>query len=232
MKEFSVFALFSCILISACQAGGIQPLKWFNDGRIQNAQGSEIQLNIQNAYDGIDYNENTYIAGFKIGKDGTNTPTIAKVANDLKNIQYWSFETIINDIFIYQNKLHIVDTGGVVTALANDTWQKSSLNFPKRSEVVYSNKKDHLIICHAASRQKAGSHSGSGCYAISPTQKQNWKMNFTWFDQTPRVCNGTLHTFEAMRKGGVFRAVDLNTGKVDIEQQFSEPPKDLCNITN
>ncbi|WP_156830491.1 hypothetical protein [Methylobacter marinus] len=89
---FGLF-LFTISIFSVCHANPPISKKWYEDGRIVSSSGKKLQLDLQNTYDGWEYQNKTYIVGFKINSDGINTPQIVEVSEDLKEMQYWTFDS-------------------------------------------------------------------------------------------------------------------------------------------
>jgi hypothetical protein len=225
MKKYNL--LFICLLfiISACHADQSPNIRWMPNGTIITADGKKHSLEIQSAYDGMTFLDKTYIVGFKIDKDGINTPTLTEIHSNLSAIKYWSFENSINDVFVHKNRVHVSDARGNVFIFENEAWQKSELVFPVAAKVIFSDKRDHIIICHPASLQKEGD-TNSGCYSLN----ENWKYSFFWQHTTPKVCGGKLTVFEESRKGGVLRKVSMKTGELLFSKELKKHPKDICEI--
>ena len=212
-------------IIASCHATTPHSIKWHEHGRITSSNGEELQLQLQSIYAGLEYEGSTYLTGFKIDAEGINTPYISAIPKDLKQIQYWPFESILNDFFIHNNALHINDVNGNVFQLSNNSWDKIDLTLPHNAHVIYSDSKNRLIVCHAAPLQMAATHE-SGCYSINP----DWSYNFTWFTTTPKICNGSLYIYENHREGGIFKILSLETGEVVYSKAVTEPPENLCDM--
>jgi hypothetical protein len=221
---FGLF-FFTISIFSVCFANPPISKKWYEDGRIVSSTGKKVQLDLQNVYDGLEYRNKTYIVGFKINSDGINTPQIAEVSEDLKEIQYWTFDSIINDVFVYKRSIYANNIAGKVFELTGDSWKEANLSFPENSQVVFSDGMEQLVVCHSASLPMTASHKG-GCYSISP----NWRYDFTWFDLAPKVCGNKLYIYENKVSGGVFRVLSLESGQVLYSKLLSTPPGNICDV--
>lgn len=228
MKNYKLlFGLFffTISIFSICLANPSISKKWYEDGRIISSTGKKAQLDLQNVYDGLEYQNKTYIVGFKINGDGINTPQIVEVSEDLKEIQYWTFDSIINDVFVYKRSIYANNIAGRVFELAGGSWKEANLSFPENSQVVFSDGMEQLVVCHSASLPMTASHKG-GCYSISP----NWRYDFTWFDLAPKVCGGKLNIYENKVSGGVFRVLSLESGQILYSKLLSTPPENICDV--
>ena len=227
MKIFSLLvALFSVVIFSTGLAGHTPSAIWHEDGRVESGTGQTIQLNLHNIYDGFEYGNKLYVIGFFITSDGINIPRIAEVSEDSDAVDYWTFENIISDVFAYQSSIHINDTDGHVFKLSGALWQKTDLTFPENSQVVFSDHKDRLVVCHPSSLMMTGHHRG-GCFSISP----DWHFDFTWYVVTPKVCDGKLFIYENKMNGGVVRVLSLETGEALHSIALTKAPNDLCGVS-
>jgi hypothetical protein len=225
MKKFNLLFFCLYVILSACHAEALSDIKWMPNGTIITPDGKKHTLDIQSAYDGMTYLDTTYIAGFKINKDGINIPTLSVINSNLSAIKYWTFENSINDIFVYKNSVHVSDSRGNVYLFANEAWQKDELAFPVAAKVIFSDQHNQIIVCSPASLLKEGS-SDSGCYSINA----NWKYSFFWQHTTPKVCSGKLHIFEESRTGGMLRVLSIKTGDILFSKKIKTAPKNICEI--
>ncbi|HTF96671.1 MAG TPA: hypothetical protein VL995_11105 [Cellvibrio sp.] len=225
MKKYKwIFAVVLLVLI-ACQASANNTTLWKQDGSVTSANGKKIQLEIQGIYDSLEYNGINFLVGFKIDKEGNNSLYIVKIPNDLSSAQYWAFESIHNDIFIHKETVHVITMNGEVYELKDGKWNLTNKQFPRESQIVYSDHKDNLIVCHPASMEKTGDHN-SGCFSTA----NNWKLGFIWFNIVPKVCNGQLYIVEENNSGKVFKQVDLKSGKVMKSELLKNVPDDICKL--
>lgn len=225
MRKYKVFSAVALLLLTACKTNAdVSPI-WREDGLVTSADGKHQQLDIMGIYDVLSYEGSTYLAGFKIDKEGTNHPHIAKIPNDLSAISYWSFEKIPNDIFIYQKNIHSVSTDGEVYKLKKNDWHLTSLMFPPDSQVVYSDNYSNLIVCYPATLAKAVVRQ-SGCKSLN----NQWQQNFVWQTHTPKMCNGKLYAIAQEKDSHIFRKIDITTGKEISSSQLKQIPEDLCSL--
>ncbi len=117
MKKYNWIISTALVLLTACNTNAHGQLTWKEDGSVIGSTGKKSNLNIQGIYDSLEYQGISYLAGFKIDKDGNNFPYIAQVPNDLSSTQYWAFEYIPNDIFIYKEAVHVIAMDGEVYGL-------------------------------------------------------------------------------------------------------------------
>lgn len=225
MKKYKIFGAVLMLLLAACKTNADDFPTWKEDGVISNADGKQVQIDMRGIYDALQYAGFTYLAGFKIDKDGTNYPQIAKASNDLSQLHYWGFEKIPNDIFVYQSKIHFVTTDGEVYRLEKDQWQLMQLAFPPDSHIVYSDNNANIIVCYPAALEKAVVRT-SGCKSL----KNNWQRDFVWHTQTPKVCNGKLFVIDQGQGSAVLKKIDLTTGNELVSKHLKQIPEDLCRL--
>lgn len=224
MKKYNWTLALLLLTLAACQTNAKKMLIWKEDGTIEGVTGKKIQLEIQGIYDSLDYAGVSYLAGFKIDSEGNNFPHIVQIQNDLSSIQYWSFEHIPSDIFLYKNAVHITTTNGQVYSLENKKWNLIDVKFPREPQVVYSGQNSELVICHPASLEMTVNQE-SGCFSTA----NNWKLNFVWFSVVPKVCGNTLYIVE---EGEVkkIKQIELATGKVLKSTIINKLPADICTL--
>lgn len=224
-RKFSYFSSLMVLAISACAASASAPITWKADGHVVSSSGKQLQLQLQvtGIYDELHYAGATYLAGFKIDAHGNNLPQLVQVGSDLAQINYWGFEKIPNDIFVYQLKVHMVDTEGSVYRLDNNTWQLTDLHFPAEAQVVYSDNNSQLIVCNPASPTK-NTVRGSGCKSLS----ENWTLDFVLQEHTPKVCAGKLYVVASEKGIKQLRKVDITTGKIISSTQLTQVLNELC----
>ena len=226
MKKFNFLSSFliTCFLISSCQANTTNEVKWSEDGKITVPNGKKISLEIQSAYDGLTYLDKTYIAGFKIDKDGNNFPYIVVISHDLSTINYYKFDGIINDIFVHKNAIYANDNSGKVFSFDGKQWPETALVFPVDSFVAYSDNSAELVVCNRASLLKEGDHNNSGCYSL----EKKWKYNFFWTTHQPKVCDGKLYLIDSTADN--FKVLSLESGKALSSKAIKNIPSDLCKL--
>ncbi|PUA27923.1 MAG: hypothetical protein B0W54_15530 [Cellvibrio sp. 79] len=225
MKKYKWIFAVALLVLTAYQASANNFILWKQDGSVTSANGKKIQLEIQGIYDSLEYNSINYLTGFKIDKEGNNSPYIVQIPNDLSSTQYWPFESIPNDIFIHRETVHVITMNGEVYELNDAKWNLTNKQFPRESQIVYSDHKDNLIVCHPASMEKTGDHN-SGCFSAA----NNWKLGFIWFNIVPKVCNGQLYLVEDSNNSKLFKQVNLVTGTVVKSSPVKNVPDDICNL--
>lgn len=225
MKKYHWIISTALVLLTACNTNANGQLTWKEDGSVIGSTGKKSNLDIQGIYDSLEYQGISYLAGFKIDKDGNNFPYIAQVPNDLSSTQYWAFERIPNDIFIYKETVHVIAMDGEVYELKEGKWDLINKQFPRESQIVYSDHKESLIVCHPASMEKTGDYS-SGCFSTT----NNWRLDFIWFNIVPKVCNEQLYIVEESNNSKLFKQVDLVTGKVAKSSVVKNVPDDICKL--
>ena len=225
MKNFILKNLSFVFFLGACQSNADSGIKWSASGALIGAQGKKLQLEISGIYETLQFEGDTYFAGFKIDSEGDNLPEVARVNSDLSQSKYWSFGFIPNDLFVYRNGLHLVTTNGEVYKLDQEAWVPAGLTFPAEAKAVYSDQKDDLLVCYPASLAKEEDQQ-SGCKSI----KQNWTLDFIWRKVTPKVCTGKLYLVEEGKSRLTFKQVDLASGKLLSSQPIKKLPEDICNL--
>lgn len=225
MKKYNWIISTALVLLAACNTNANGQLTWNEDGSVIGSTGKKSHLDIQGIYDSLEYKGASYLAGFKIDKEGNNFPYIAQVPNDLSSTQYWAFERIPNDIFIYKETVHVIAMDGEVYELKDRKWNLIDKKFPRESQIVYSDHKDSLIVCHPASMEKTGAYN-SGCFSTN----NNWRLDFIWFNVVPKVCNGQLYLVEESNNSKLFKQVDLVTGKVVKSSPVKNVSDDICQL--
>lgn len=225
IKKSNVFVVLALLLLTACKTNAnVSPVSQ-DDGLVTSADGKKIQLEIQGIYDALDYEGFAYLAGFKIDKEGTTYPYIAKISSDLSAVNYWLFAKIPNDIFVYQKNIHSVSSDGEVYKLENSDWNLTELKFPPDSQVIYSDNNTNLIVCYPAALAKAVVRK-SGCKSL----KNQWQQDFVWQTHTPKMCNGKLYSIAQEKDSNVFKAIDISTGKEISSSKLKKVPQDICNL--
>lgn len=225
MKKYNLFCAAIITALAACAINAEPTVTWNENGQVTNSAGHQLQLQITGIYDSLSYRGDTYLAGFKINKNGDNVPTIAQVNNLLTQINYWDFAKIPNDIFAYQNQIHFVDTNGGVYQLGKSSWHATPLVLPPGAQVVNSDNNSQLIVCYPASLAKSVVRE-SGCKSMSNT----WALNFVWSLHLPKMCAGKLYAIATERGTLQLKKVDIATGSVFSSQNIDDIPPDICTL--
>lgn len=225
MKKNNLVVAATLLLLSACQTNAGGSIKWTEGGVVTGAGGNKTQLDVQGIYDNLNYAGVTYLAGFKMDDEGNNYSHIVQIGDDISLVKYWPFDQIPNDIYVYQEKIHMITTDGEVYFLNGETWKLTDKKFPRGSQVVHSDQKNDLILCYPAAMQKTGDHD-SGC--ISTNNK--WKLDFFWLTIVPKACNGKLHLVEESHNAKRFKQIDLATGETLKSELVKDLPEDICKL--
>ena len=225
MKQYNWIVVASLLLLTACQTSANGSFKWAENGVVTSAGGNNLQLDIQGIYDNLNYAGTNYFAGFKIDKEGDNHPHIVQVRDDLSSVKYWPFDRIPNDIFVYQEKVHVLTTDGQAYALQNEQWTLIDKKFPRESQVVYSDNKNDLVICYPAALEKTGDQV-SGCISTN----NNWRLDFIWLTIVPKVCSAKLHIVEEKDNTRQFKQIDLAKGNVIKSEYVKNVPSNICKF--
>lgn len=225
MKKYNWVVAATLLLLTACQTNANGSLTLSEDGTVTGADGKKVQLDIQGVYDNLNYDGLNYFAGFKIDKEGTNYPYIARVSGDMSAVNYWSFEKIPNDMFVYQKIVHLVTTDGHVYSLEKGEWNLIKLTFPQDSQVVFSDNNSNLIICYPAALEKAVLRK-SGCKSLN----DQWQQDFVWHTQVPKMCDGRLYAVAQEKDSNILKKIDITTGKAVSSSKLKQVPEDLCSL--
>lgn len=223
MKKSKYFGVAILLAVTACNTSANNSVIWKADGHIANSAGIQKQLEITGIYDSLSFQRVTYLAGFRIDKDGINHPQLVGTDTSLSNIHYWAFEKIPNDIFVYQKEVHVVDTDGGIYRLEKGAWQLTPETFPPGSQAVYSDNTD-LIVCYPASLLKNVVRT-SGCKSLD----NNWQLDFVWTTQPPKVCAGELYTIEE-KSSYLLNKVNMKTGAITSSKSIVKIPDDICKL--
>lgn len=225
MKNYNFFTAAALLVLAACQTNAYNSLVWQADGLVTRSDGKQRQLDILGIYDSLSYNGFTYLAGFKIDNEGTNYPKIVRVGNDLSAVNYWAFEKIPNDIFVYREAVHLVSTDGGVFELKNGEWQLTSLTLPPDAQIVYSDNNSNLVVCYPAALAKTVMQQ-SGCKSL----KDAWQVDFVWQVQVPKMCGSELYAVAQENYMILFKKIDITTGKVISSRELKKVPEDICTL--
>jgi len=225
MKKFKYLGAAMLLALVACKTNAVSSVTWKADGKIANNAGQQKQLSITGVYDSLDYEGITFLAGFKIAKDGTNYPQLVSADESLTNIKYWDMEKIPSDIFVYQKAVHMADMDGSVYKLEKGQWQLAATTFPPESQVVYSDNNTDIILCYPASPLKNVMRE-SGCKSL----ENKWKLDFVWITQQPKLCGNQLFVLEELESSSVLKKVDIKTGKVVFSEEIRKHADDICSL--
>jgi hypothetical protein len=218
-------ALVSVLLLLtfSCHAEGEFPLTWKPNGAVSNASGRSIKLNIQNIYTGKILNDALYVAGFQIDKEGINHPVVVRISANLNDINYWNFDTMLQDFFFFDSRVHVNDSSGKVFTLTNSKWERANINLKPNSTIIASN--SNIVACYPSSKLKVVKDIGA-CYSVM----KNWNVTANWIDRVPQVCGKHLFAFENNFQNPVVKKIDVDSGVVLETKPVKSAPENLCDI--
>lgn len=223
MKKYKLILSSFIVFLISCEIVGHNELNWYPNGEVKSSNGKTFQLDLQNIYKAFSAEGMTYLAGFKIDKDGNNDPYLVAIENDSLSVEYWPFRTITNDIFLYKDTLHVNSIEGNVMQYINGHWVNSNLSFPSQSVVSYSDSKNHLVVCYAADIQKTSKRK-SGCFSLSP----DWNYEFFWFDVEPVFCGDYLNIYESVDDVFFVTSIDIYSGNTVSSKKHHARVVNLC----
>lgn len=212
---------FVFLLTFSCHAATEVQFRWKPNGIITNSSGRSVKLNIQSIESGKVHDNNLYVTGFQIDKEGINHPVLARVTADLKDINYWNFDAILKDIFIYQSAVHVNDSTGNVYTIANASREKTTIILKPRSTVIASD--NDIIACVPSSVLESVREIGE-CYSVT----MGWSVAVNWVDVRPKLCTKHLVVFEDFNKKPLVRKITINDGKISETIPVKAPIKNLC----
>ena len=220
MKKFKllIFILLSLYSLSGCAAPA---LAWKPDGTVS-LGSNKINTHLDNTYASFNTNQGLFLAGFKIDKQGINTPYIAYVNTELK-LSTWVTNEPVNQFFQYQDKIHAVDMAGFVSIYSIDHWEQQTYALKPLSIVVYS--KEMLIACVPAPLQKTDPNRGQ-CYSIT----NNWVADINWRTIKPVVCGEYLTAIEDASPARRALQLNLSTGNIIHTKTVTVSVADVCRI--
>jgi hypothetical protein len=143
---------------------------------------------LDNAYILFKSAKKNYFAGFTIDSDGLNTPTLVEINREDGQQKSWSFNDIIADIFIVNNRVSVALNGGATFSLVDRKWQPNQLTFPANPQIIYSDEKGHIIACSPSPLPKEDLGTGQ-CQSYNP----RWKISVPWRSIKPKICEDYLH---------------------------------------
>ncbi len=222
-NSFITFAFFFCITtITACVDDS---LKWDYRGTISRGDANAISLEMENVYQGVSHDDALFVIGFKIDDAGINHPTVARVSDDLKKLHYWPFSNLLQQLFVFENSLYLLDGTGAVFQYENQNWKKDRLMLFPESRVIRAEK--DIIACYPSSLLKSGNRIGA-CYSV----KRKWKVPVNWRKIEPKICDDRLIIFETVNREMFIRTINITNGKIMVSRTLAKEPQDLCSACN
>lgn len=216
-KLIALLLLF--ISVEACSQNDIT---WKPDGSVY-YDNKVIKLKMQNAYFGYKFNNGIYIIGFEIDKEGTNTPTLAWLNGVEAKPVYWVFDSVLQEIFISEGQVHLLDIAGELYKQDQQQWVKLALKLKANSRII--NADNGIIACNPSPLVKASTDYGS-CYSVAG----KWEVKVNWRETMPRLCGDYLVVVEENQKGLALKKFNKLNGDLVLTKTIKKVPDDLCSI--
>lgn len=212
-------------ILFANQANGDAGFKWKIDGTVLDATGNPTQLALQSVSDGIEYNDALFVIGSRKDSSNSNHSVAARFQSHKITPDYWPFDTILWDLFIFKNHLYISDHTGAAFVFNNKQWLPTDLKLKPESNVIYSDG-DDIIACYRTFWTKQHWRTGK-CYAVV----RGWQVDASWRGEPyPKVCNEHLYVYETYpTKGEFIKIINLHDGKIISTTHIHKQPKQLCD---
>ena len=215
-KYIALFMLF--FSIEACSQG---ELTWKPDGKVI-IDNKVIKLKMQNAYNAYKNNNGIYVIGFEIDKDGNNTPTLAWLSGADASPVYWDFESVLQEIFVLNGDVILLDIDGELYKLDKQEWVKLALKLKVNSRII--NTDNGILACNPAPLIKATTEYGS-CYSVA----NKWEVKVNWRDTIPRLCGDYLVVVEDNSKGITLKKLSILNGDLVSTKTLQKAPDDICD---
>ena len=128
--------VFISLLLYTCVSIGAGDIVCRHNGKLSNASGRSIHMNMQNVSDGLAFGSGFFVIGYKLDKAGVNYTTVARVSLHMSNSVYWNFKNALQDIFVYKATLFLLDASGTVYSYNKSKWVLSSLKLKPNSNII------------------------------------------------------------------------------------------------
>jgi hypothetical protein len=217
MKTHIAIVLLLVFSLEACAA---KRISWKTDGTVTVGRNT-IKLDMQNVYSGFEYGEGIFIIGFKISDNKENKPTVVWVSGNNSSPQYWSFNSILKQIFIFKEKIHLLDMNGTIYSLSKNNWNKIPIKLTPKSKVV--DVSNGILACYPSSPFKASNNIGA-CYMASG----KWSIDVNWREVEPKICGEHLVVLDEKDNKKYFKKYNKITGDLVFKKEITKPPEDLC----
>jgi hypothetical protein len=215
-----IILLFLC----SCTAVGGSALEWEYDGTVRHGS-QKIKTKLHNAYYAFNSEEGIYLAGFVIDEKAVNHPYVVFVKKDLTEQFDWVQQAMVEQMFIFNNQLFLLDEYGNTKVKSGQSWNKSKISFLPNSKIVYN--VSDIIACVPSPLGKSSQDKGN-CYSL----KKGWKVNVAWRSIQPIVCGGFLNAIEDDSAKIKAHKINLDTGRIVKSIDLKSPPsqENLCNM--
>ena len=172
--------IITLLLVFSLEALAAKRISWKADGTVT-VGSNTIKLDMQNVYSGFEYGEGVFIIGFKINENKENKPTVVWVSGKNNKPQYWPFNSILKQTFVFKEKIHLLDMNGTVYSLSENNWNKTPIKLTPKSKVV--DVSNGILACYPSSPFKASNSIGA-CY----TANGKWSIDVNWREVEPKIC--------------------------------------------
>lgn len=211
------------LLLTTVEACAQKDISWKSNGEVFIGNDT-IKLKMQNVYYGYKYKDGAYLIGFEIDKQGNNKPTLAWLSETDNSPLYWSFDNILQQVFILNDMPHLLDMNGGLHQFEKQTWIKSSLKLKDNSRIIYT--ENTILACYPTPLFKSPSSIG-GCYTIDG----KWEIKVNWRDTLPKVCNEHLVAIDKNKKTLWIRNYSKTSGELLSSSKITKIPDDLCSFS-
>lgn len=219
MKKLII--LFSLLLFSVA-ACAQKEISWKANGKVSIGNNT-VKLKMQNVYYGYKFNNGAYLIGFEIDKKGNNKPTLAWLSVSDNTPEYWSFDNILQEVFVLDDHPHVLDMDGGIYKFENETWIKLPLKLKDNSRIIDTGKT--ILACYPSPVFKSPPGIG-GCY----TADGKWEIKVNWRDTVPKICKGYLIVVDQNKTTLWLKRYSKDNGKLLASREIKKTPKDLCSI--
>ncbi len=219
MKKLIILFL---LLLTSVEACAQKEISWKTNGRV-NIGSHTVKLKMQNVYYGYKVNNGVYLIGFEIDKKGNNKPTLAWLSRSDTTPEYWSFNNILQEIFMLNGQIHLLDMNGGIHKFESESWIKSPLKLKDNSRIIDTEKT--ILACYPSPLFKSPSGIG-GCY----TANGQWEIKVNWNDTLPKICKGHLIVVDQINKTLWLKKYSKDNGELLSSKEIRKIPKDLCSI--
>lgn len=178
---------------------------------------------MQNVYYGYKVNNGVYLVGFEIDKKGNNKPTLAWLSDSNTTPEYWSFDNILQEVFVLNEFPHVLDMNGGIYKFENETWIKSPLKLKDNSRIIDTEKT--ILACYPSPLFKSPPGIG-GCYTTSG----KWEIKANWRETVPKICKNHLIVLDQIKKALWLKRYSKDNGELLASKEIKAIPKDLCSI--
>jgi len=219
MKKLII--LLSLLLISVEACAQIE-INWKTNGKVTIGSHT-VKLKMQNVYYGYKINNGVYLIGFEIDKKGNNIPTLAWLNDSDTPPEYWSFNNILQEVFVLNGMVHLLDMKGKIHRFENKTWEKSAIKLKDKSRVIDTEKT--ILACYPSPLFKSPPGIGA-CY----TTDGKWEIKVNWRETAPKICKNHLIVVDQKKNILWLKKYNKSNGALLASRKIKQMPNDLCSI--